>query len=74
MLTSHLFNHVPFITQGPSGQPIENITSCQIEIENLRTMVTPQETVQPADTDHDMEGALYIAKVSWVQCVVKRVY
>ena len=52
------------MTQGSIGQPMENFTSCQIEIENLRAMVTPQETVQPADTDHDMEGALYIAKVS----------
>ena len=45
----------------------ENITSCQIEIENLRVMVTPAETVQPDDTDHDMEGATYIAKVSCMQ-------
>ena len=41
----------------------ENITSCQIEIENLRAMVTPQVTAQPSGTDHDMEGATYIAKV-----------
>ena len=26
-------------------------------------MVTPQVTAQPSDTDHDMEGATYIAKV-----------
>ena len=30
-------------------------------------MVTPAETVQPDDTDHDMEGATYIAKVSGIE-------
>ena len=40
-----------------------NQTACQIEIEDLRAMVLPAVTTQLPDTDHDAEGALYIAMV-----------
>ena len=40
-----------------------NQTACQIEIADLRAMVLPALTTQLPDTDHDAEGALYIAMV-----------
>ena len=42
---------------------VSNVTACQIEIRDLRTMVDIKSTVQNSDLDHDQEAAEYIAKV-----------
>ena len=49
-----------------------NQTACQIEIEDLRAMVLPAVTTQLPDTDHDAEGALYIAMVGRKACHIAR--
>ena len=50
-------------SQGNTSLTVSNVTACQIEIRDLRTMVDIKSTVQNSDLDHDQEAAEYIAKV-----------
>lgn len=55
---------IEVIVQEAHAEAKSNKTACQIEISNLKVMVTVANTLQEdAQQDHDANGATYIAQV-----------